>query len=219
MMLDLPLEDLLRAVSTTAIASSNPALLRIMLSPPIDPRIPGGFPHDRGSTVPDQLSVVLRLTNLPSNAKRGRHFAQWQKTGIIPKYLSLILILIMQVRGKHEASVLLLSQRGPAPLSSALTIGGGGVGFRYFYNMHQTGPPPRLLARLRTVPYDRGGLLVFWGRWQPGSSFHSHPRPPLAPIGSLDVADPCASSAADLVRCRFPQGSERSFSWAPIKLF
>lgn len=105
MMLDLPLEDLLRAVSTTAIASSNPALLRIMLSPPIDPRIPGGFPHDRGSTVPDQLSVVLRLTNLPSNAKRGRHFAQWQKTGIIPKYLSLILILIMQVRGKHEVGL------------------------------------------------------------------------------------------------------------------
>lgn len=68
-------------------------------------------------------------------------------------------------------------QRGPVLPPLLLTIGGGEGRFMYFYNMHQTGPR-RLLARLRTVPYDRGGLLVFEGSWQPGSSFYSHPHSP-----------------------------------------
>jgi hypothetical protein len=121
---------------------------------PTDPRSTS-FTANTVSTSPDQLPVVLWLNKYP-----------------FPRDISpsgeRSLILILQMQGMHEASVPLLSKRGPdlAPLLS--TIGGRFHVFRIrycnkLYNMRETGPPPCLLAHLRTVPYDRGGLLVFGG--------------------------------------------------------
>jgi hypothetical protein len=128
---------------------------------------------------PTLRGVKAHRISLPKLCETGDISPQWQQMGIIPKLLILILILILQVHKGSMRQVCCCSAKEVPPSLAPLllTIGGGGGGFMYFYNMHQTGPPRRLLARLRTVPYDRGGLLVFGGRWQPGSSFHSHPPP------------------------------------------
>ena len=91
-----------------------------------------------------------------------------------------------------------------------------------------------VFALFRTI---RGGLLVFGGplatrivvpqslntllptplssERQFGDTLHYWPTGPIlkhTDKGSMDVADPCASPAVDVLPCRFPQGSERSFS-------